>query len=150
VELPHYLTMLAEAERTLADADECLAAGHPADAEIVFACATFARAAHERAADVDAARARLPRTTAAPDDLAGAPSRESRSGALGLLRDLADVHQQAVFVATAWELVGQAAHGIRDRELIDLAARCAKAAGEQAAWMRRKMAAEAAQSLLAS
>jgi hypothetical protein len=46
------------------------------------------------------------------------------AGAVGLLRDLADLHQLAAFTETSWELIERAGHGIGDRGLVAVASRC--------------------------
>lgn len=71
-----------------------------------------------------------------------------RSGPVGLLRDLQDLYQLANLVGITWTLVGQAAYGARDRELIDIVERCDREMAAQLAWLRMRMRAAAPQALL--
>ena len=52
--------------------------------------------------------------------------------ALLLLRDLRSVYMDASGVSVDWELIGQAAQGVRDRELLDVVSRC------RVCWMDRR------------
>jgi hypothetical protein len=72
----------------------------------------------------------------------------TRHGPIGLLRDLQDLHQLATLAASTWDLVAQAAHGVRDHDLISLAAKCEPDITAQLAWLRMRMKAEAPQALL--
>lgn len=45
-------------------------------------------------------------------------------------------------------MVGQAAYGARDRELVDLVEQCGHELGAQLAWLRMRMKAAAPQTLL--
>lgn len=147
--LPRYLAMLVDTERALADAYVAMSAGHRADADVTFTCASFARQATAHAAELAATvEDRYPSTGDGPDRLRPAPFTTTRTGAVGLLRDLAELHQLAVFAETTWELVEQAGYGLRDRELIAMASRRSTGLGVQVAWMRTRMKAEAAQALL--
>lgn len=49
---------------------------------------------------------------------------------------------------STWAMVGQAAHGARDRDLIDVVARCGREVTAQLAWLRMRMKAAAPQTLL--
>ena len=65
-----------------------------------------------------------------------------------MLRDLADLHQLGTLVETIWQLVGQAALGARDAELVELTSLCPARAKAQLAWLTMRMKADAAQTLL--
>jgi len=69
-------------------------------------------------------------------------------GPLGLLRDLNDLYLQACECELAWTLTMQAAQGARDRELIELATRCAGESGIQLKWMRTRMKQAAPQAMV--
>jgi hypothetical protein len=146
-----YLSMLTEAEHTLARAYRQIATGHSSDADVAFACIGFARECDSHAAALAPVRDRYAnQAESAPDRLYPAAPGPARGGPIGLLRDLADLHQLASFVESTWELVGQAAQAARDRELIDLAADCPQQTTAQVSWIVMRMKADAAQTLLAA
>jgi hypothetical protein len=88
------------------------------------------------------------RTTPGRRRLRPAPFTTTQAGAVGLLRDLAELHQLAAFTETSWELIERAGHGIGDRDLVAVASRCFEDMGAQLTWVRTRMKAEAAQALL--
>lgn len=67
---------------------------------------------------------------------------------MGLLRDLQDLYQLANLIEVTWTLVGQAAYGARDPDLIDIVERCDRGTTAQLAWLRMRMRAAAPQTLL--
>jgi hypothetical protein len=73
---------------------------------------------------------------------------KTRSGGLGLLRDLHDLYLLASYLDMAWTLVGQAAKGARDRELIETVDECAKQTQAQQKWLTTRLKAAAPQALL--
>jgi hypothetical protein len=72
----------------------------------------------------------------------------TRSGGLGLLRDLHDLYLLASYLAMAWMVVGQAAQGARDQELIRAVQACDKELESQQQWLMTRMKAAAPQALL--
>ena len=84
---------------------------------------------------------------AALDALYGAGP-DTRSGGLGLLRDLHDLYLLASYLDMAWMLVGQAAKGARDEELIHAVAHCANETEAQQKWLTTRLKAAAPQALL--
>ena len=73
---------------------------------------------------------------------------KTRSGGLGLLRDLHDLYLLASYLDMAWTLVGQAAKGARDLELIEAIDQCAKQTEAQQKWLTTRLKAAAPQALL--
>ena len=71
-----------------------------------------------------------------------------RSGGLGLLRDLHDLYLLASYLDMAWMVVGQAAKGARDQELIRTVEACDKELESQQQWLMTRMKAAAPQALL--
>ena len=65
----------------------------------------------------------------------------TRTGGLGLLRDLQDLYLMAAECDIAWTLVGQAAQGVRDEELLDVVSRCEEETVQLLAATRMKEAA---------
>lgn len=58
----------------------------------------------------------------------------ARAPELALLSDLRTVYVLAHGVASDWELIGQAAQGVRARDLVDLSQRCRSETIRQARW----------------
>lgn len=147
--LTTYLHLLHTAEGTLSDSYREVAAGHRPDADVHYTCLRFGA---DCAAHAEALRPSLTRYDKArepePERLHPPGLTTTRSGPVGLLRDLQDLYQLANLVGITWVLVGQAAHGARDRDLIDLATRCDNELTAQLAWLRMRMRAAAPQTLL--
>lgn len=147
--LTTYLHLLDTAEGTLADSYRTVAEGHQGDADVYYTCRRFA---DDRGHYAEALGPVLARYDDAPEP---EPERlhptglaAARSGPVGLLRDLQDLYQLANLVQSTWTLVAQAAHGARDRDLIDLATRSDHDMTAQLAWLRMRMRAVAPQTLL--
>jgi hypothetical protein len=70
------------------------------------------------------------------------------SGGLGLLRDLHDLYLLASYLEMAWMVVGQAAKGGRDQELIRTVEDCDKEMESQQQWLMTRMKTAAPQALL--
>lgn len=147
--LPTYLTMLQTAERTLADSQGEIATGHAGESDVRYTCTGFARqcASHAEAlaplVDRYAGRGQP-----GPDRLHSPGLTSARGGPIGLLRDLQDLYQLASLVDITWTLVGQAAAGARDRDLLDVVAWCRPEIAAQLSWLRMRMKAAAPQTLL--
>ncbi len=153
MQLPAYLRMLVGAERSVADAYRAVASANPDEADVRFTCTGFAADCDQHADALAPVAERYetrdrPDPNARGDRLDPLPFELARSGPVGLLRDLADLLQLATFVESTWTLIGQAAHGARDRELIDLCASSGAAVAGQLAWIRMRLRASAAQALL--
>lgn len=80
--------------------------------------------------------ARRPRTAPAPD------------GGLGLLRDLHGLYLLATECDLSWSVVAQAARGIKDDGLLDLARHCAPETAVHLLWLRTRMRQTAPQVLV--
>ncbi|TCC49104.1 hypothetical protein E0H75_21455 [Kribbella capetownensis] len=74
----------------------------------------------------------------------------SRSGAVGLLRDLQDLYTLASFVDTTWTVVKQAAQGLRDEELLKLAGSREADTSHQLTWLQTRIGQSAPQDLIVS
>lgn len=71
-----------------------------------------------------------------------------REGPLGLIRDLQDLYVMACECDIAWTLIGQAAQGAHDQELIAVVGRCEGETSQQLAWLRSRMKQAAPQALV--
>jgi hypothetical protein len=65
-----------------------------------------------------------------------------------VLRDLHDLYLLASYLDMAWTLVGQAAKGAPDQELIQTVHQCAKQTEAQQKWLTTRLKAAAPQALL--
>jgi hypothetical protein len=129
-----------------------VADGHGAEPDVHFACRTLA-------GQCDAHREALApiveRYGGAPGD--DEPARlhaqglsGTRTGPVGLLRDLQDVYLLVSFVEVTWTVVRQAAQALRDRELLEVIDGCAEQTGIQARWCRMRIKQAAPQALVAA
>jgi hypothetical protein len=83
-----------------------------------------------------------------PERLHAAGLAEARTGEVGLLRDLQDLHVLADLVQTTWVVISQAAQGLRDRELATVASEAGAGTARQLAWLDTRMKAAAPQALI--
>jgi hypothetical protein len=147
--LSTYLTLLSSAEQTLADSHRMVADGHADEADVHYTSQDFARRCSDHAEALAPIVSRYEkRRQTEPDRLHPPGLVGARSGPVGLLRDLQDLYQLANLVESTWTLVGQAAYGARDRDLIDVVARCGPEITTQLSWLRMRLKAAAAQTLL--
>lgn len=147
--LTTFLHLLETADGTLRDAYRVVATGHRADADVYYTCRRFADQCVTHAEALSPVVTRYERAPEPEPERLHPPGLSSaRSGPVGLLRDLQDLYQLAGLVEITWALVGQAAQGARDRELIDVVARCDHEVTAQVAWLRMKLRAAAPQTLL--
>ncbi len=144
-----YLTLLQSAGNTLAESYRQVAIGHQVDSDVYYMCLAFARQCDAHSAALMPTVERYAHVAEPePERLHPLGLTAARVGPIGLLRDLQDLYQLANLVDITWTLTGQAAHGARDRDLINLVARCNKQISAQLAWLRMRMKAEAPQALL--
>jgi len=147
--LAHYLGLLHRAQSTLADAFREVAGAHAEEADVVSICTQQAGHCDERAAALKPFADRYAED--APDEperLHSTLFQGTRSGGLGLLRDLQDLYLMAAECDICWTLVRQAAQGLRDTELVSVVDSCAAGTSVQLAWLRTRMKAAAPQALV--
>jgi len=85
-----------------------------------------------------------------PENLHANSLDEPRTGPLGLLRDLQDVHLLATFVETTWSMIGQAAEALHDADLLEIVATCMAQTHTQVSWLETRMKQAAPQALVAA
>lgn len=147
--LANYLGYLRRAELNLAEGLRKVGEAHAADADIFHTCKTLARQcdAHAEKLGPFVDRYGEERPTE-PDRLYHELFDETRSGGLGLLRDLHDLYLMANACDIAWTVVGQAAQGARDRDLLEVVNSCEGQTTVQLKWLRTRMKQAAPQALL--
>jgi hypothetical protein len=149
VHLATYLGLLQTGSRTLADSYRQVAHGHAEEADVFHLCLQLADACEEHE------EALKPITDRYGSHPAGEPERlhadglsETRSGGLGLVRDLHDLYLLAGYLDMAWTVVGQAGKGAHDEELIEVVGRCSHDISVQLSWLTTRLKAAAPQALL--
>jgi hypothetical protein len=150
-----YLGLAHRAEQTLADSLRTVGEGHARHPDVLFTCRALAAMSDEHVRRLAPIVARYGEQrhgagVEEPDRLHADGLGEVRTGPVGLLRDLQDLHVLGTLVQTTWTVVRQAAQGLRDGELIDL---CDHASGEtarQLSWFTTRMKAAAPQALIAA
>lgn len=144
-----YLGMLRRAEELLASSYRVVGDGHAAEPDVHGICHLLARQcdAHERALRPVLDRYGE-RPGDEPDRLHVTPIESTRSGPVGLLRDLQDLSLIAQLVATTYTVVKQAASALRDEELLGVIADCDGETETQIAWIGTRMKQAAPQALV--
>jgi hypothetical protein len=147
--LAHYLGLLHKAQVDLGSAFREVADAHSDEVDVFHLC-------HKLAAQCDVHADRLgpfadrygEEAPAEPDRLHTELFRGTRSGGLGLLRDLHDLYLMAAECDMAWTLVGQAAQGVRDHDLFELVQEFEQETAIQLKWLRTRMKQAAPQALV--
>src|SRR3954451_13067031 len=138
--LAHYLGLLHKAQLNLADAFRQVADAHHEEPDIHHLCRQQAQRCEEHAERLRP----FPRRYAQdapdePDRLHSELFRGTRTGGIGLLRDLQDLYLMACECDICWTLVGQAAQGARDTELVSVVHDCETETALQVTWLRSRM-----------
>jgi hypothetical protein len=147
--LAHYLGLLHRSQDTLAEAFRQVAAAHADEADIAHLCRRQAQRCDQRARQLRPFADRY--AEEAPDEperLHSELFRGTRTGGLGLLRDLQDLYLMTAECDICWTLVGQAARGLRDTELVATVEEGAAETTVQLAWLRTRMKQAAPQALV--
>jgi hypothetical protein len=149
VHLASYLGLLHLAELKLARAYLAVAEAHGDEPDVETLCRRFA---DQCTAHADAL---APFADRYGEDQPEEPERlhselfgGTRSGGLGLLRDLHDLYLMATECEVTGTLVAQAAQGARDADLLATVERAQKEAAGQLSWLRTRMKQAAPQALV--
>ncbi|MEY9212792.1 hypothetical protein NI17_003945 [Thermobifida halotolerans] len=149
-----YLRMMDDAEHSLAEGFHTVADGHSAEPDVYWLCRTLADQCERHRRELEPIRERYREEggpeAEEPEHLETQLLSRTRSGPVGLLRDLQDLYTLACFVDVTWTLLLQAAYGLRDRELIDVVERCDGETKVQVDWLRTRMKNAAPQALIAA
>jgi hypothetical protein len=144
-----YLGLLTNAEHVLASSYRQAADGHGDEPDIYHLCQTLARQCdkHEQALTPVVARYGE-RPDDEPERMHAVEMSETRTGPVGLIRDLQDLYVLASLVDVTWMMVKQAALGLRDDELIGVVEQCEAQVKVQLAWLSTRMKQAAPQALI--
>jgi hypothetical protein len=149
VHLAHYLGLLHRAQLSLADGFREVAEAHHDEPDIDHLCRRQADRCDQHAARLEPfARRYAEDAPDEPERLHSDLFRGTRSGGIGLLRDLQDLYLMATECEICWTVVGQAAQGARDRELLEVVTSCEGETSLQVTWLRSRMKQSAPQALV--
>lgn len=145
-----YLGLLHRAQVDLAEAFEQVGGAHSEEADVRIICGQLAGQCREHAAQLEPFADRYGEDESAdePDRLHSELFKGTRSGGLGLLRDLQDLYLMACECDICWTLVGQAGQGLRDPELVGVVQTCEGDTDVQLKWLRTRMKQAAPQALV--
>jgi hypothetical protein len=152
VKLPVYLTLLAESESTLARAYRLVAEAHGDEPDVHELCLTLADQCDGHRERLEPLRDRLGEAGAdeEPERLQAQALEETRTGPLGLVRDLQDLYLLASLTDVTWTMVKQAAQALPDAELLAVVGECEHETSIQLRWLMTRMKQAAPQALIAA
>jgi hypothetical protein len=145
-----YLGMLHQAEQTLADSYRQVADGHGKEPDVHFLCQTLAGQCdqHRELLRPVVQRYGEDRSDNEPARLHAEGLPSTRSGPVGLLRDLQDLYLLASLVDVTWTMIKQAASALHDQELLAVVQKCDAETAAQLRWLRTRMKQAAPQALV--
>ena len=143
--LAHYLGLLHRSQEELDRAFREVGESHRDEHDVFHQCSRLARQCDRHA------EALAPFAERYGEDAPDEPERLHSTlfeGPLGLLRDLHDLYLMASECDMAWTLVGQAAQGARDTELLEVVQGCESETALQLKWLKSRMKEAAPQVLV--
>lgn len=147
--LAHYLGLLHRSQLDLAEAFRQVATDHREEPDVYHECHMLAGQCEDHAERLKPFVERYgEEAPEEPDRLHSELFSGTRSGGLGLLRDLHDLYLMATECDISWTLIGQAAQGARDQDLLDQVHRCEEETSIQLQWLKTRMKAAAPQALV--
>jgi hypothetical protein len=147
--LTTYLGLLHDAEAALGEAFEQVSKHHGGEPDVEHLCLVLSKQARGHVQTLAPVVGRYgEQRDREPEHLAAAEFGGTRTGGIGLLRDLHDLYALASFVDMTWTVVGQAAQGLRDQELIDVVQACEQETTQQLTWLRTRIKQAAPQALI--
>jgi hypothetical protein len=151
VQLAHYLGLLHRAELELGEALREVARAHAEEPDVHALCLKLAGDCDSHAAQLEPFAKRYGEEAEdEPERLHSELFRGSRDGPLGLLRDLHDLYLMACECDITWTVVGQAAQGARDGDLLSVVRSCESETATTLKWLSTRMKAAAPQTLVVS
>jgi hypothetical protein len=147
--LAHYLGLLHRSQTELAAAFRQVGEAHGDEPDVRHLCHKLAEQCDGHAGQLEPfARRYAEQASDEPERLHSELFTGTRSGGLGLLRDLHDLYLMATGCDICWTLVGQAARGVRDEELRQVVESCEGETAVQLKWLRTRMKQAAPQALV--
>jgi hypothetical protein len=147
--LAHYLGLLHRSQLDLAKAFRQVATDHREEPDVFHECLMLAQQCDDHASRLEPYVERYGENAPEePDRLHAELFSGTRSGPLGLLRDLHDLYLMATECDISWVLVGQAAQGARDEGLLGVVQRCDRETATQLSWLKTRMKQAAPQTLV--
>lgn len=147
--LANYLGLIHRSESNLADAFRQVGEGHAREVDVYHICQTLAAQCERHAEKIQPFADRYGEDAPEePERLHSELFSGTRSGSLGLLRDMQDLFLMATECELAWTMIGQAAQGARDRELLETVNACAPETSVMLKWINTRMKQAAPQTLL--
>jgi hypothetical protein len=149
MQLAHYLGLLHRSEQELCRAFREVGHGHSDEQDVFHQCRRLAQQCDRHAeALVPFAKRYGEEADDEPKRLHSTLFDGTREGPLGLLRDLHDLYLMACECDMAWTLVGQAAQGARDTELLEVVQACEGETSTQLKWLKSRLKEAAPQALV--
>jgi hypothetical protein len=149
VHLANYLGYLHQAGLDLAEGFKKVGEAHAAESDVYHTCITLAKQCEAHAEQLKPFVERYgEEKPEEPERLYHDLFDETRSGGLGLLRDLHDLYLMAHACDISWTMIGQAAQGARDWELLETVNSCEGQTATQIKWLETRMKQAAPQALL--
>jgi hypothetical protein len=149
VHLANYLGYLHQSELNLASGFRKVGEAHVQEADVYHLTHTLAKQCETHAEKLEPFVDRYgEEKPEEPERLYHEFFEEPRSGSLGLLRDMQDLYLMASTCDISWAMIGQAAQGVRDRELLEVVNSCENETYNQMKWIRTRMKVAAPQTLI--
>jgi hypothetical protein len=149
--LATYVGLLHSSLRTLADAYREVGRGHGEEPDVAHTCELLAGRIDGQVEKLGPVVARYgEHREQEPERLHAAALDGTRTGPVGLLRDLQDLYLLASLTELTWTVVGQAAQGLRDQELVDLVTSGEQDTARHLSWLRTRIKQSAPQALIAA
>ena len=150
-----YIGLVHRAEQTLADSLRVVGEGHAQHPDVLFVCQALAAMSDDHVRRLAPIAQRYGEQghgddIEEPERLHAAGLAEVRSGPVGLLRDLQDLHVLGTLVQTTWTVITQAAQGLRDHDLLAVTQDANAETSRQLSWLNTRMKAAAPQALIAT
>ncbi|GLI02289.1 hypothetical protein [Phytohabitans aurantiacus] len=147
--LAHYLGLLHRAQGNLAEAFRRVGEAHGDEPDVALLCEQQAQVCDRHSERLSPFAERYSEEAPdEPDRLHSELFRGTRTGGIGLLRDLQDLYLMAAECDICWTVVGQAAQGVRDRDLLGVVTTCERETTIQLQWLRTRMKQAAPQALV--
>jgi hypothetical protein len=147
--LAHYLALLHRSQTELGEAFRTVARGHADEHDVKGICEKLAAQCDRHAEQLKPFADRYGEGAEGESErLHGEIFGGPRGGPLGLLRDLHDLYLMACECDIAWTVVGQAAQGARDADLLTTVQTCEGETTMQIRWARSRMKEAAPQALV--